>query len=144
MSDGVITGDCGRKLFIAMAAFLLAALPLAAVRGAPPETKTGTVHGIRHVVLCWLVQPGDATQAQKLIDTSLELGAIPGVDAIVAGTALPSDRAIVDDSFDVGVVMEFRDAAALNAYLGHPEHLRRVKNVLEPLCGRVQVYDIRF
>ena len=98
--------------------------------------------GIKHVVLCWLHEPGNAAQVRTVIETSLELAALPELDAIVGGTALSSDRPIVDDSFDVGLVMDFRDATALEAYLRHPEHVRRVETVLRPLCGRVQVFDI--
>ncbi|MBI2992693.1 MAG: Dabb family protein [Gammaproteobacteria bacterium] len=98
---------------------------------------------VEHVVLCWLNKPGDTEAARALIRVSKELRDIPGVQNLVAGPPLASERPVVDDSFDVGVVMRFADAAALEEYLNHPEHVRRVNETLRPLCGRIQIYDIQ-
>lgn len=67
---------------------------------------------------------------------------IPGVLDVTAGPSLASDRAVVDDTFDVGIVMTFRDAEALRSYLAHPQHVQQARDVLRPLCDRVIVYDI--
>jgi hypothetical protein len=100
--------------------------------------------GIKHVVLCWLNEPGNAEHRQRVVDTSKELLVIPEVQNLVIGAPVPSDRPNVEDSFDVGLVMSFRDEAGLQTYLGHSEHMSRVRNTLAPLCGRVQIVDIRF
>jgi hypothetical protein len=100
--------------------------------------------GIKHVVLCWLNEPGSAEHARRLIDVSLELRAIPGVRSLEAGPPVPGDRPIVDDSFDVGLVMDFAGEEELNTYIDHPEHVARVRETLGPLCRRVLVYDIRY
>ena len=99
---------------------------------------------IKHIVLCWLTNPGDAALKETVIQTSRELRNIPQVEAISVGTSLPSDRKIVDDSFDVGMVMSFRDEKNLNEYLEHPYHLERVKNILAPSCEKILVYDIAY
>jgi len=114
----------------------LLALALA-LSGSPASAE------VEHVVLCWLNEPGNAEAAGRVIRASGELREIPGVRNLVAGPPLASERPIVDDSFDVGVVMRFADAAALETYLNHPEHVRRVNETLRPLCGRIQIYDIR-
>ena len=100
--------------------------------------------GIKHIVFCWLYDPGRAEDVERVIRTSRELGAIPGVVDIQAGKALPSDRSIVDDSFDVGVTMTFKNTADMNNYLAHDEHTSRVNQVLRPLCRRILVYDIAY
>ena len=100
--------------------------------------------GIKHVVLCWLNDPGNQAHIQQVIKTSYELTVIPGVLDLQAGTALKSERKIVDDSFDVGIVMSFNNANEMNDYLSHKEHVRRVKNDLLPLCQRILVYDISY
>ena len=100
--------------------------------------------GIKHIVLCWLNDPGNQAQIQQVIKTSYELTVIPGVLDLQAGTALQSERNIVDDSFDVGIVMSFNNAREMNNYLNHEEHVRRVKNDLLPLCQRILVYDISY
>lgn len=100
--------------------------------------------GIKHIVFCWLHEPDQTEQVERVIKTSRELKSIPGVIDIRAGTALSSERPIVDDSFDVGITMTFTNRAALDNYLSHPEHLSRVNRVFRPLCQRILVYDIVF
>lgn len=100
--------------------------------------------GIKHIVFCWLQEPGQPEQINQVIETSKELQIIPGVMNIAAGPAVPSERPIVDDSFDVGIVMTFKNTADLTDYLSHEEHTSRVNRVLGPLCQRVLVYDIAY
>lgn len=100
-------------------------------------------HGsVDHVVLVWLKKPGNETDKQALRSAGDELRAIPGVRFINHGTALPSDRPVVDDSFDVGFVMGFDSAKDLQAYESHPLHQKKVKEVLGPLSRKIVVYDI--
>lgn len=97
---------------------------------------------MQHVVLCWLKHPGDQAARRKIIDLSRSFAAIPGVIGVRAGTAVPSQRAIVDDSFDVGIVFTFADRQAMQAYLEHPTHKQAVRDVIAPLTDRIVVYDI--
>jgi hypothetical protein len=62
---------------------------------------------------------------------------------VSAGTTLPSTRPAVDSSFDVAVVMTFRDESALRAYDAHPSHKKAVDEVLRPLVARLVIYDFR-
>lgn len=105
---------------------------------APPATK-GTVD---HIVLVWLKRSSNAQDRQKLRDAADEFRSIPGLRFLDHGTALPSDRPIVDDSFDVGFVMRFDSAAALQAYEKNPLHVKKVNEVLRPLSRKILVYDI--
>jgi hypothetical protein len=82
------------------------------------------------------------TDKQALRSAGDELRAIPGVRFIDHGTALPSDRPVVDDSFDVGFVMGFDSETDLQAYEAHPLHQKKVKEVLGPLSRKILVYDI--
>jgi len=77
----------------------------------------------------------------QLIGTSLGFKDLPGVIDVTAGPPLASERAEVDDSFDVAIVMTFRDEAALRAYETHPAHKAAVQSVLRPLVERVVIYD---
>jgi hypothetical protein len=97
---------------------------------------------ITHIVLMWLKQPGDAAGIEKIIRTSREFANIPGVVSVRAGRALPSTRPVVDSTFDVGLSMTFTDAAALQAYEVHPQHVKAVREVLRPLAARILVYDV--
>lgn len=96
---------------------------------------------VHHVVLCWLKEAGNSSHRQRLIDTSHSLRDIPGILTIHTGTAIPGDRAIVDDSFDVGIVFTFTDVDAMHAYLVHPKHQAAVQNTLKPLVKKIVVYD---
>ena len=99
--------------------------------------------GITHVVLLWLKTPGDQAAIDKIVRTSREFTAIPGVVNVRVGRPVPSTRPVVDASFDVGLAMTFNDEAALHAYETHPQHVKAVTNVLRPLAGKTVVYDIR-
>ena len=52
-----------------------------------------------------------------------------------------SDRKIVDDSFDVGILIQVQDEAALQQYLDHPRHQKAKDEILLPLIEKVLVYD---
>lgn len=94
-------------------------------------------------MLVWLQQPGDAATIDRMCATAQSfLGAIPGLLSVDCGTVLASDRAIVDDSFDLGLVMRFTDRAALDAYEVHPLHQKAVAEVLGPNAKRVVVHDL--
>lgn len=100
--------------------------------------------GVKHIVFCWLHEPGQPEQIEQVIKTSKELKIIPGVIDIQAGKAINSERPIVDDSFDVGLVMTFKNTVDMKNYLNHEEHVSRVNRVLRPLCQRILVYDIAY
>src|SRR5688500_16681248 len=64
---------------------------------------------VAHVVVAWLKKPGDATDRQKLIDAAPRLREIPGVVDVYAGPPIPSERPVVDSSYDVGIILFFAD-----------------------------------
>ena len=96
---------------------------------------------LSHVVLCWLKEPGNVEQRNRIIKMTESFKEIPGVRAARAGNPIMSERDIVDDSFDVGIIIEVRDEAGLKKYLDHPIHQKAKKDVLLPLVDRVLVYD---
>jgi hypothetical protein len=99
--------------------------------------------GIAHIVIIWLNEPGNAEHRTRVLEASRVLAAIPGVTGLQGGRVVASERAIVDDSFDVGLVIELENRAALDAYLAHPLHRQLVNETLKPLVKRIQVYDLR-
>jgi hypothetical protein len=105
---------------------------------APPAAK-GTVD---HVVLMWQKRPGNTADRQALLAACSDLRTIPGIKILDAGTALASDRPVVDDSFDVGLLVRFDSAKSLHAYENDPGHLKKVNEVLKPLTKKIVVYDI--
>ncbi|MGB5540516.1 MAG: Dabb family protein [Gammaproteobacteria bacterium] len=99
--------------------------------------------GIEHIVILWLNEPGNAQHRTRIIEESKVLAGIPGVLALQSGHVVTSERAIVDSSFDVGLILSLEDQAALDSYLVHPLHIRLVNETLKPLVRRIQVYDLQ-
>lgn len=96
---------------------------------------------VKHVLIVWLKSPGDKAARQKVIDSAAALRGIPGVVGIEAGDCLPSDRAVVDSTYDVAVITTFASEQALTAYGPHPVHRQVVRDVIEPNVARYVVYD---
>jgi Stress responsive A/B Barrel Domain len=99
--------------------------------------------GVEHVVLAWLKNPGNAAERAQLVAAAKSLKAkIPQVQRLVVGQPLASERTVVDDSFDVGIVMHFASQADLSTYERSPVHVAKVKAVLAPLTRQIRVHDI--
>lgn len=96
---------------------------------------------VQHIVICWLKNPNDVAATQKLISVTNSFSELPGIINISIGRAVPSDRPIVDDSFDITIIMTFENKAALDNYLRHPKHKEAVQEVLQPLTKKVLIYD---
>ena len=111
--------------------------PVAAHAQAPTQPS----QDVAHIVLIWLKQSGNAAHREQVITATQGLADLPGVLDLQVGEVIPSDRARVDDSYDVGLYMRFASQADLQAYLVHPQHQATVKNKLAPLMARYQVFD---
>ena len=118
---------------------LAASLSLISCATIAPPAARGTVD---HVVLMWQKLPGNSVDRQALLSACSELRVIPGIKFLDVGTALASDRPVVDDSFDVGLTVRFDSAQSLHAYETDPRHLKKVNEVLKPLTKKILVYDI--
>jgi hypothetical protein len=123
----------------ACAALVFMLAPACGPSTTPEEHQGGMVH---HVVLCWLKDTGNVEHIETIVDQTLGFASQPGIVSVVAGTSLASDRPLVDDSFDVGLIMVFESQESLAAYLADPEHQRATEEILRPLVDRLVIYDI--
>ena len=114
-------------VFLALAANLYAA--------PPPEP------GVVHVVLVWLKQPGNTAHRQQIIVGSNKLRQIPGVLDLQVGEVITSDRALVEDSYDIGLYLRFANQQDLRSYLTHPLHQATVKDEFVPIMDHYRVMD---
>ena len=105
-------------------------------KGQPDSTSN-----VHHVVVCWLNKHGNKEARQKVIEVSRGFSAIPGVIDVRAGRVIPSEREIVDSSFDVAIYLSFENEQKLFEYLNHPIHKKAVEKMLKPLVRKVVVYD---
>lgn len=96
---------------------------------------------LSHVVLCWLKDAGNSEQRDRIIKMTETFNDIPSVLGARAGGPIRSERSIVDDSFDVGIIVEVRDEKGLQEYIDHPIHQKAKDEILLPLVERVLVYD---
>src|SRR4051794_13894239 len=108
-------------------------------QSSPMGARSGHVD---HVVLMWLKDPSDPSARQKIIDASESFRQIPGVLDVRHGRPVPSTRPIVDSSFDIGLVITFKDRAALDAYATHPIHAKAAQELIMPTTKQIKVYDI--
>jgi hypothetical protein len=95
---------------------------------------------VSHVVLMWLKHPESAADRAQLIRASHSLRMIPGVLQVQTGRTVP--RAGIDQSFDLGVVITFRDRPALQRYEEDPRHIAAMRRYLRPLVRRYVVYNL--
>jgi hypothetical protein len=127
---------CLQILFLSTGCFTAQSSP------ARVDEKTGPPP-LRHLVLCWLKEPDNVVHQEKIIEITKTFREIPGVLDAQAGKSVASERSIVDDSFDVGILVVVESKNALDEYLTHPVHDHAKKNILLPLVERLVVYDFQ-
>ena len=96
---------------------------------------------VYHVVLIWLKTYRNEMRINKIINASRELEKIPGVLEVSIGRVLRSARVIVDDTFDVSIIIKFASKDYLKDYLVHPIHIKIANEVIKPLANKITVYD---
>ena len=131
------------KIVTFLLLILLSGCFSASVQVGEVEKKAENESRLNHIVLCWLKEPGNPQNISKIIRMTQSFEKIPGVLEARAGVVVPSDRKVVDDSFDIGILIVVRDQDALQEYLDHPIHQKAKEETLLPLVERVLVYDFR-
>ena len=96
---------------------------------------------VSHVVFIWLKRPGNVADQQLLVRAAKRFRKIRGVVRVDAGTGMPVTRPGLEQPFDVGVVILFRDRSALKNYEKTPRHLAAMREILQPLAKRYVIYN---
>jgi hypothetical protein len=96
---------------------------------------------VSHVVCIWLKRPGNLADRQLLIRAAKRFRKIRGVVRVDAGAGLPITRPGIEQPFDVGVVIVFRNRGALEDYEKDPRHLEAMRAILRPLAKRHVIYN---
>ena len=123
---------------LALTVLSMAMIGLVGYASAPKLEKPGPV---QHLVVCWLKNAGNIEAREHIIRASQTLAQIPGVLKVSVGGVLPSQRIIVDSSFDVALVVTLADIDVLAAYVANPLHQKMLNDVVKPLAKKVLVYD---
>ena len=96
---------------------------------------------LTHVVI---FRTRNADKVSLLREGVETLRAIDGVKFFHCGEPVPSERPVVDDFFDVALVVAFEnDEEGLKRYSSHPVHINFVENYLKPAGGKLLVFDIK-
>lgn len=97
--------------------------------------------GFIHLDYFWLRNPGSSEDARLLAEgAKLHLSTVPDVLRIEVGYPAGTQREIVDNSYGVGLLIEFADAAAHDRYQVHAGHLSFIE-ACSQYWSRVQIYD---
>ena len=104
-------------------------------------TVNGAGGRVKHVVVMWLKKPGDSAGRRAILNATSGLRKVPGVVDVTAGECLPSERPVVDSSYDVALVLSFDSERAMKAYATDPAHEKLVEEVLKPNVERYVVFD---
>ena len=125
-----------KKPLILLQILLLTTLSLTVGQVSAKETKKVT-----HVVMVWLKEAGNVKQRNAFIKASEKLNDLEGIVHRHIGVVLPSERKMIDDTFDVAITVTLKSQAALTAYLNNPKHKKILHNEIKPLVNRVVAYD---
>ena len=94
-----------------------------------------------HIVIFW-TDPAQANAADELIAGANQyLKSIPGVLQFHVGKMVPSERPVVNQTYQVALNVTFADKKAQDDYQVHPLHLEFVQKVFRRVCKKVAVYD---
>ena len=96
---------------------------------------------ISHIVIFWLKKEITNTQRNSIIEAAKTLETIPGIVTFQYGKMIPSDRKIVDSTYDFALNITFQSEKDLNIYLEHKTHTSYVNSYIKPNIEKIQVYD---
>lgn len=112
------------------------------VAGCATAPKPVSAGKLFHVGLVWLKEPGNAAHRQQIVAAAHAFAReIPEVQFLSVGQSPPSASPYVDASFDVCVVMQFADRAAMDRYNQHPVHQKAAQEAFLPLSKKILFYD---
>lgn len=93
---------------------------------------------IEHIVLIrWTEGASQEAKDSAMTELRSLKDKIPGIVGLTSGVNF-SERA---KGYTHGLIFRFKDRAALEAYVPHPEHQRVVQNFLNPIRSDTLVFD---
>lgn len=98
--------------------------------------KTGFVH----TVFFWLKEKNNKAHNDQLHAGLVELSKIAEIGTAYIGQPAPTDRDVIDNSYDFSITFVFETAENQDIYQVHPDHLAFIANC-SMLWDKVQVYD---
>ena len=96
---------------------------------------------VMHIMLFWLNRPGNINDQNFLLRGLHTMRHVRGVNDVRLGRSLGIRRSGVDQSFDLGAVVVFRDREALEKFERDLRRRAALDAILRPLVRRYIVYD---
>lgn len=94
-----------------------------------------------HIVFFWLHENTPPEAKRQLIDDCKQyLGTVESVKTLAVGIPAGTPRHVVDNSYDVCIVVEFENKEGHDAYQSAPKHLEFIDRN-KKYWRLVQVYD---
>jgi hypothetical protein len=111
---------------------------------APPQTEAAAARSgqVTRVMLFWRKRPGNVDDQNFLLRGLRTLRRVRGVNDVRVGRSFKMDRAGIEESFDLGAIVIFRDREALNKFERDPRRGAAIDAMLQPLVRRYIVYNL--
>ncbi len=94
-----------------------------------------------HVVIFW-TDPNNPNAADEMMAGAEKyLRPIPGILHFHVGKMARSERPVVDQSYQVALVITFKDRQAEADYQKHPSHLEFTDKIFWPRNKKFVIYD---
>ena len=107
------------------------------------EKETQGMGTFVHTVLFWFNETADEDAKRRLVnDCKTLLGSISTVKFLAVGPPAGTPRGVVDNCYDVGLVVHFEDQAGHDHYQTDQKHFDFIERN-QKTWRRVQVYDIQ-
>ena len=92
-------------------------------------------------MLFWLKRPGNVDDQNYLLRALRTLRRVRGINEVRFGRPLPGYRPSLEESFDLGVVVIFRNREALEKFQRDQQPEKAIDAMLRPLVRRYSVYN---
>ena len=96
---------------------------------------------IRHVVSWTLLEQDVAKKAEAASFISAQLMSLPALIPEITSLSVSTNAVAIDGNWDLILIGEYADEAALRAYIEHPEH-QKVVAVIKPYFDKRSAVDI--
>src|SRR5437588_991286 len=96
---------------------------------------------VTDVMLFWFKRPGNFDDQNFLLRALRTLRRVRGVNDVRLGRSLPVARPGVEQSFDLGVLIIFRDREALEKFERDQRREQAIDAMLRPLVRQYTVYN---
>jgi hypothetical protein len=93
-----------------------------------------------HIVIFWTDPAATDAAVEVIAGAKKYLSSIPGVVNFHAGQMASSHRDLVDQTYQVGLNIQFETKQAQDEYQSHPRHLEFIEKC-KSLWTKVKVYD---